>query len=425
MGIQTIIPPFNKNKLQYAPQLSSLQTRRWATSHALSVLGTGKTAHSFILMESPFDLVRFGFVNDQGSSYVITKMIAAPSASLNAAGGYRAINVASALQSYTTVTFNGAGADHMPYADTGATQTLTVPALTGAGPLVYSWSDWMQISSIPDATGTLFGMNTRTYFAGAGVTDFFSGLNVDYNGSAAMNKGRLSYGYLSTGDWTDGSSIASASNDFGAPQFFQTYAREPSATVYGLGDSLFSGAGSGDVAAGRNAPWLHLACCDISRSGRKVSFCNGGWGGQTSANFYQRGLLEIPLIRPNVVVIQPYSNNDGTPTQTLANAHYGRMRAMCDYVRRYGGVPILWTQTPDAATTGTTEAFRVDINTRIRAAAATGQILMIDADAAVTDGASPARLLAGYATDSFHYNNAGHAAISAVAQPVLRRALNM
>jgi lysophospholipase L1-like esterase len=64
------------------------------------------------------------------------------------------------------------------------------------------------------------------------------------------------------------------------------------------------------------------------------------------------------------------------------------------------------------------DAFRLALKATILASRNSGTPV-IDFDAALSDGATPARLVAAYTTDNLHPNEAGHAVMASVASPVM------
>ena len=379
-------------------------------------------------LEGDFDLVRLVFENDSATTYAVTAATVCPVAQENSSGGYIPLDKDGATQAWTSVTFNAAGADTLPPQATGSTATFTVPAITGTNVKSYSFSDWIRVSSIPPhATFTnqnLRLLATRVYFSGAGRGQYaWSATETSFN-SNSVSLGRIIATARVAGNATTTTTALSSPTKDGTftPQGVQYYSRARGATVMALGDSITQGEGTASYVAS----YGHTACANVSVPGtRPVSFVNAGWTGQTSLQVHDRGVREIDAFRPDVVAIMTFTPNDGQPTQAIVNLAWSRAMSLAHYAISKGAVPILLTPAPWSSTTSATDPFRRQLTTRANALAATGAMLVCDVDTVLSDGADPARFKTAYNNDGIHPNEAGHAAMAAAFEPVLRLALGM
>ncbi len=195
-------------------------------------------------------------------------------------------------------------------------------------------------------------------------------------------------------------------------------------TVLAFGDSTEQGAKS--MVSVNGTATLHdyngalmIACDALSTLARPVYAANCGYQGQTVDGFTNMADVWINMIRPHVVIGQPWSINDGIgASQNLADAAFLKSRAILLKAKRSGMVAAWRTALPSSSCSAAADVVRAAINARCRA---DHDLPCVDYDAAVTDGGAPARLQAGYDSgDGTHPGAAGYAQIaSAQLQPFL------
>jgi lysophospholipase L1-like esterase len=135
----------------------------------------------------------------------------------------------------------------------------------------------------------------------------------------------------------------------------------------------------------------------------------------------------VAILKPDIVVIETASPNDGVTTQAGFNGMLAKAVAFADACVRAGAVPILKTATPFYTYTTTTDPMRVAMNATVRGIGASGSMLVLDADNAVSDSASPlAAIQSRYiaTSDGHHLNDAGHSAIAAALVPLLQQLIS-
>ena len=125
----------------------------------------------------------------------------------------------------------------------------------------------------------------------------------------------------------------------------------------------------------------------------------------------------VSSLAPDVVTLFPMSPNNGDPTATTMLTQWNDFVATVDVCKAAGAVVVGCTTIPFAATTVSGDAYRVEINNRLRAMAATGYIVLCDFDAALADNTtSPPSILAAYDHDGTHPNDDGHEVMATVFQ---------
>jgi hypothetical protein len=118
----------------------------------------------------------------------------------------------------------------------------------------------------------------------------------------------------------------------------------------------------------------------------------------------------------------PWSQNDSPHDAAhIQSAFDTYAQAFIDLCHSHGVIPILMTLIPSfAITTSADDAGRLSVNTQIKALAAS-DVLVVDMDAVMTDGASPARIQSSLNVgDGVHPNAAGAALMQAAFQTVLQ-----
>lgn len=403
-----------------------LLTRR-AIIRQNSVSAAGVTCHRVEAMEAEWDLVRLVWDNDSINPYTVSSCYVAPTADINAAGGYQPVDAGGNAVPWTQVTFNAAGADSKP-TDllTGAVTSLVVPAspIGGAAFKSYGFSDWARVPSIAPANpaAQVRFLAIRTYFATAGRAPRFDDLALALASPYAA--GRINPSRWVSGDYASGGALPTTTVDtqLVTPATVQVYSRAVGFTLLTNGDSITQGTGSTSGLLG----WALMACLQVTAAARPVALLNGGWGGQDTASMHRRAITDIDLFRPSVITIATFSPNDGTPmTAEAVSAALGRALSVADYARSRGVVPILVTPIPLNRLSAAEDAWRMRTVTALRAMAASGRVLVFDMDAVVSDGATPARIVPAFNADNVHLNDLGNRVCCQAFVPVLARALGI
>lgn len=132
-----------------------------------------------------------------------------------------------------------------------------------------------------------------------------------------------------------------------------------------------------------------------------------GWSGKEASGYYTYALSVIAsTYRPDVLIYQLWSQNN--TTSTTYEGELARAMDVVSRCRRAGIAPVLMTGIPLNGITLAKDNERKAINAEIK----TWGVPVIDADAVITDGGSPAAYLAAYGTAA-HPNYAGYTALAA------------
>lgn len=396
---------------------------------------SGNTFTQVMALESAFDYVALAFVNDLNAAYQVEGCAVAPSAKRN--DDINPLTAADDAVSFTTVTFDNGGAfkTRLEQGASPSTTTFTTgsaPDVTGSteseNPLWYS-TDWVACSSLARVdtgeTKPLLFIRWKTVAGvnGRGAQGLASD---DYTNSAkwpGVAQGRILRVQRKNVNWftTPANYVAPFTEQGVVPIVGVRYmSRVAGHSIYFGGDSLTMGTET--VINANN--YGHQTCCLISTDAKPVTQLNGGWAGQTMTQIRARMLREIDLLRPTITVIPNMSYNGAPSTQGAYDTMMGQFNEILEQTRSKASVPVAVTYPPYNLSLAT-DNLRKAHNDTIRTRAAAGEFKVIDYDAVVTDGASPARTRAEYlGDDNAHINDAGHAAIaSQAAAPVLANLL--
>ena len=365
-------------------------------------------------LEAPFTAVRFGFLNVNAAAQTITKMIAAPSGTLSAAG-VAPINAAGAVD-YTLfkpVLFGGAASGTVPAA--------TANAGTGQATQSLLMSDWLALPSLARTDGgTLPILMTRTYsastaYGGQPTTTELANQN-------AADAARTYLGYYLSGDkvttpssWT----TATAANYF-SPDIIQYQTTVKGASVMGVGDSRTQGY-SGSTTGTNYYGAEYQACLALSQPSFPVSFINGGFSGQQDASFIANGTTLFNALQPDITIIETMSPND-TSSQVQAITSFNAAMGLAATIVAAGKQAILRTPMPWTLSLAS-DSYRKWCVQQVRSQ---GLYPVIDYDAiSSNNGAATVSFVAWLASpDGIHPSSpAGYAAMVPAVIPVLQKCL--
>lgn len=402
-----------------------VHTRKPWLSNRLSAVSAGTTIQNVLTAEAAYIGVRLVYGSNNAVGMTGMKALVAPSASLN--NDRDPVDGANAAVGWTTVTFNNGGAFLLPPSAAGAAVAAgAVTAGSGsAGTTVESHyaSDWMQLQSIArNDGGSLPLLFSRTYFPNAAQAIGMSSPQDAWATDPAVHDGRIIQSSLQTVDGVTTPANFTATSKIGrwghclAVQFLSRYR---GLSVHAIGDSIVQGAGSqGNVANGFR-PWGHIACKDVSQPTRPVTFANWGVSGQTTAEMLKRLASIIDNYAPDVLFVGPFTVNDAAADLTAGRGLF-YMRSAIARCLAAGVVPVLFTGIPGSKI-GTVETQRLAFNAAVRGAAQDG-VPVADFDAALRDPAAQSQLLAAYNSgDNVHPNDAGYAAMAAIARAAVQK----
>ena len=366
----------------------------------------GKTHQAVMTAECPFYAVRVRLLNSSSTTQTIDNVAVAPSANFSS---------------------NSTPTGSWIQAAFGGSASVVLPARLATNQPSVTFSDWIPIVSIARTDGDGRPMLYMRAFNGssteATITDGGAFNQAQWNAANANTLSRLvKGGYDNTGNNYVASSQTSFALTAGAllAMDFEYLALGSVLTVAGLGDSITDGTGGSISVMG--ASWGHRACAALSTPTNPVAWSNLSRSGSNTAFFLERlqGLLAGGM-RPHVLVYSPFSPNDSTPTQALMDAARARLAQVIELCKTYGIVLVVWTGLPYAYNS-TADAFRIAFNNDIRALAQKG-VAVVDMDAVMSDGATPARIIrtpVDYTdVNLLHPSDPGVAVMTAAFQEVL------
>ena len=154
-------------------------------------------------------------------------------------------------------------------------------------------------------------------------------------------------------------------------------------SVIGIGDSIMQSLRTTGTVSGYGA----RACAMLSTPQRPVSYFNEGFSGRQSADYGADGLRDLATLRPQMALIQGWSENDPW-TREAADRSFAMAERLVDAARQVGALPVLVTAAPVFATRPGPERFRRQSNARVRALVG-ARLPVLDLDAIWGTGTDP------------------------------------
>jgi hypothetical protein len=410
----------------------------WAPSGWLISSTTAQTCTDFVTLTCPDDFfaVRTGFTNIHPAPYVVTKVIAAASATL----GDHANPIGVTFWRPLTFANNGEAVDRIVTASDAPT-TITVRgtqpgSATGATPIpCWTWTDWVPLPSLsrtdsPDAPRVL--MIRVLLPRGCRHTNPNGGF-MEYRGAAEMNlgssyvAGQVPADVVTVPDIINapGANLGIANPAVSCVQFLT---RNEGIVGMAAGDSHHQGTST------TTQFWNYLMRSTLELSSRYVGQIPFGYwstaqGASDSEGFFARLTNVLDVARPSFVVLPGWTYNDMTITEHAdhtANALFlARLLMTAETCVRAGAVPIFLTPFPRdgaAMTPAQVGPWRA-LRDSILSLQANGAIILDTTSilARQSNGAMDGTYLPEYTDDNVHPNNAGHAAIAAALTPIIER----
>lgn len=391
----------------------------------------GRTFQIVHTVEAPIARARAIILCNEASGYTLNAVAVSESTTLpvgrNPTGG-----------SWKSVTFGGSA-------------SVAIPARIAANQPSRTVSDWITVSSVAPTDGTTFPYmfwrgyyatgpatlykNTSDFMATGGGSLAASGAIIWPDAAQARTAKRIISTTSKVGDFVSSnqSGFTTLVTNFGAlaMEFEYEYA-QPVVTVTALGDSITQG----DVASLFALSPIHYAVDGLSASGRPIVPCNQGFSSRDTSN----NLLRLQDIinsgrKPNIIVYSAWSPNDtfivSGNAASLANwgvaialmkSNLAAAIALCAANNIF---LVISTATPYAFDTSH-DALRVDYNNYLRGLAGKN-IAIVDYDAVLSDGATPAKMQTAYTdgtSGAIHPYDAGYIAMGAALKTVLQSVLS-
>ncbi len=388
------------------PLPSQILSYRLQNGHYSSAGGWGRTFSSQYQLESPPNRVRLIWFNDTTGPITIDAAAVAPTSGPHDGMVPLDADGAAAPGLWRPVTFADAapGQPHGPL-------TIQADPVSDGQPSV-AVSDWIDVA----------GMARRDGGAGAFllVRSYSRGL-LRFSPDGPPD---VAVGQAYRAGWSDGNgaappyALASVHPDpsLHACYGLQYVAGVPGISVIGIGDSIMQSLRTTHSVSGFGV----RACAMLSTPQRPVSYFNEGYSGRKSVDFATDGLRDLALLRPQVALIQAWSENDSW-TRAAADASLDLARRVVDATRQVGGAPILVTAAPVFRNKPAAEVFRRRSNDAVRAMAGPS-LPVLDLDAIWGTGSDPNAYRTQYDSgEATHPNDAAAVAAATALSLVLQK----
>ena len=258
----------------------------------------------------------------------------------------------------------------------------------------------------------------RSYFAGASTQQ---SVNANAMGDVYAATGLEYATNLTNADavTTISSLVPAANNTWMCPVGVVFDYGVPTRTVADVGDSLMRGQESSTASNG----WYTVT----ARACATKRITNFIWQpasfaitGQTSSASYSTGLEVVSQLKPSHLCFRAWSPNDGSPTQALMDAAWGRTLSLIEHCRRNNVIPVLCTTGPRNSYSAGEDALLKAQNLRVKAL--TGWCIVSDEAAVIEDPANRSQILAAFNSgDGLHYTSSCYDAMATVRSAALIR----
>lgn len=375
-------------------------------------VGSGGTAISLgttMVTQHPAEYAFVGaqllYENQSGSSYTITKARCASTATHQ--------SIAS-TETWYDATFSGSASGTVAASPSGAGSDIQGSFLL---------SDFIPVISVArtdDTTKTPL-LQVRSYFAAAA-----NGLSVGATDIATWNAGTAAYNRqfaarAPAGDVTATFTASQQPLEAGTwivPATVVFHYAQPVRTILVCGDSL----SKGHLTTGGATSWPAILTGALRTAGSRIVCHNMAWTGQTQSASITRSKLVSNVLKPDYAAVFGWSPNDAlaaSTTQATFDAGYSRALEHVSWCRRNGITPILCTSGPWNSLDAARNTMRRANNARLLALRNYG-VIVFDFASVLEDPSNNAQILPAYNQgDGLHYNDAGHAAMAAVALSTL------
>ncbi|QOU72922.1 hypothetical protein JAB4_023750 [Janthinobacterium sp. HH102] len=185
--------------------------------------------------------------------------------------------------------------------------------------------------------------------------------------------------------------------------------RGQAVSILNAGDSITRAQASAEFKS-QNMFQVAAKRLSMTKASIPISNANCGWSGQKSIQYFARLSDLLAVVRPTMAVYAPFSPNDdpgtGTLTQPMVDGMRWRVSQFVDVCRAAQIIPVLWTGLPalkgwNVASDNRRKAFNAELLSLY------GKVAVVtDFDAVLSDGASPAAIIAGMSDGTHPYDNA-------------------
>lgn len=293
--------------------------------------------------------------------------------------------------------------------------SVTQAAGSAARPSI-TMSDWMPINSVDRTDGGIFPLLHIRIYQPASNANISKLSNTSLTWLQTAADGRI---YRAM--YKDGSDMVATKSNFtspaDAPRFvpfaIRYRARGAVRTLMCVGDSIAAGYGASNLCDG----YTNKLRQALSSTAAPVEFCNLGWAGQASVDYYKRALDILSSgIVPTWLLYHAYSPNDSAGPLTAAqiNAQKSQMVEVIAAAFAAGAAPVIANGMPTNTASknwGASDSLRVALNTALAAMPGVN-VADISTPTSGSISGGQVQIAAGMTTDNIHPSDSGHAAMA-------------
>lgn len=392
---------------------------RWPKGDIATTNANGNTYHTVGRMPCPdaFEVAIVVANADTASCTYSSGFIIAPTESDE--------NLIEPTGSWVTITFDG-------------TAAVTIPAGSQYNP-TYMMSDFVPFTSIPATDGGWPFFMARGWMENTGGQKFtgpnlgLKSLNTHCTDKDSQNYIRSFYKGGNHVSSPSGMTLVNTSvtaNSTGATNIVAYVFRcrtKKAARFMFVGDSITAGQGAQTPAANSSLNGLNMYGAGVRAVERLIAdgveiqgaipnVINHGCPGWDTSEYLEPAKSVINLIKPAEVYYSVFSPNDGTPDATIIANQLSRADEVVATCESVGTRPVFTLMAPNNNYNATADGFVLQLWDNV---ASRGYDRVNLADA-ISDGATPRKMKAGFFQDSVHPSSVGYYEMSVVLERYMR-----
>lgn len=382
--------------------------QQWGARMQTGTSASVYTWHQTFVLEAQATRFRVLFLNNSTTSTAaITNAMVAVSNRLGTTDTERRTPTGN----WRALTFSGAQSGTVPI----AASTFTPARL---------WSDWVYIKTVSRVDGGALPVVMVRATTPASNICFANYSYSPWASSSAFVDDRPLYVFRGVGNQgrpDNAGGFSGTAYNYPIVMGYEAQVEKNCYTFAYNGDSITEGAvnlATGNF--GNGWAWQTTRALRAANPGIAIGYVNNGVSSSDSSNFVTNVANFMSSgVSFDAAIYSPFTPNDTGPTASEIGLMQSRFNSVIGSIAVTGKPLIITTPCPNDNYTASQDGWRLTFLATLRTYTDT-LAGVIDWESAIADGATPNRYKAGLTTDLTHPNEAGYAAMSVPAQPVLQ-----
>lgn len=378
--------------------------QQWGGAQGSGSSSTAYTYHQTFTVEAEATRFRFKLMNMNTSPMVILAGAMAVSDKLGTVAQQY-----TPTESWTPITWDGSS-------------SVTVAAGAAGRPNI-KWSDWIIRSTIIPVDGTTLPIVMTRFYVQAGAFSIGNYNFTPWSATSGVNDGRFLYMFRASGDYASGNWASFPYSPYTNPFLlgFEYETKKPAFTFAAQGDSITEGAVNSSTGNfGNGWFWQAIKALRAANPNIIIGYVNNGYSSTVSSTFLTRNADFIAAgCQFDAMIYSPFSPNDTSPTAAIIATQKSQLDTALAAISATGKPSIIWTPCVNTAAnwTATADGYRLAFRSTLMGYT---NASVVDIEAAVSDGATPARFKVTATTDGTHPNEVGHADMATIFRPAMQ-----